>query len=61
MVVVAAPPFTPPSPSASLYDMSDDDEGDYNTIRRSNTDSGVKLLYSKSKVSLLSVDTYSNQ
>ncbi len=44
------PPGTPPSPSASLYDMSDDEEGEYNTIRHAKSGRGVKLLYSKSKV-----------
>lgn len=41
---------SPPSPSASFYDMSDDDEGEYNTIRHTTTSRGVKLLYTKSKV-----------
>lgn len=40
----------PPSPSASYYDVSDDEEGGYNTIAHANTGRGVKLLYSKSKV-----------
>ncbi len=40
----------PPSPSASFYDVSDDEEGGYNTIAHSSTGKGVKLLYSKSKV-----------
>jgi hypothetical protein len=40
----------PPSPSASFYDMSDDEEGDYNTIAHSRSGKGVKLLFSKSKV-----------
>lgn len=44
------PPPTPPSPSASYYDLSDDDEDEYNTIAHSRTGRGVKLLYSKSKV-----------
>lgn len=39
-----------PSPSASFYDMSDDEEGGYNTITHANSERGVKLLYSKSKV-----------
>ena len=39
-----------PSPSASFYDMSDDEEGEYNTVRHAKTGRGVKLLYSKSKV-----------
>lgn len=30
--------------------MSDDEEGDYNTIRHTKTGRGVKLLYTKSKV-----------
>ncbi|KAF1353122.1 rab-GTPase-TBC domain-containing protein [Delphinella strobiligena] len=41
---------SPPSPSASFYDMSDDEEGEYNTIRHSKSGKGVKLLHSKSKV-----------
>ncbi|KAF4537237.1 GTPase-activating protein gyp7 [Lasiodiplodia theobromae] len=41
---------SPPSPTASFYDMSDDEEGEYNTIRHTSSGSGVKLLYSKSKV-----------
>lgn len=40
----------PPSPSASYYDVSDDEEGGYSTIAHANTGRGVKLLYSKSKV-----------
>lgn len=40
----------PLSPSASFYDMSDDEEGDYNTIAHSSSERGVKLLFSKSKV-----------
>ena len=40
----------PPSPSASFYDVSDEDEGDYNTITHASTGKGVKLLFSKSKV-----------
>ncbi|KAI9698025.1 MAG: GTPase activating protein [Candelina mexicana] len=44
------PPASPPSPSASFYDLSDDEEGEYNTITHSISGRGVKLLYSKSKV-----------
>ncbi|KAL8338007.1 hypothetical protein RB598_006745 [Gaeumannomyces tritici] len=44
------PPRRSPSPSGSLYAMSDDEEGDYNTITNTETGRGVKLLYSKSKV-----------
>lgn len=40
----------PPSPSASFYDLSDDEEGGYNTITHASTTRGVKLLFSKSKV-----------
>ncbi|KAL6242733.1 GTPase activating protein [Rhinocladiella similis] len=40
----------PPSPSASFYDVSDDEEGGYNTIAHTTLSRGVKLLYSKSKV-----------
>lgn len=43
---------SPPSPSASFYDLSDDEEGEYNTIRHTETGRGVKLLYTKSKVRL---------
>lgn len=39
-----------PSPSASLYDLSDDEESDYNTIAEATAGKGVKLLFSKSKV-----------
>ncbi|KAI8951427.1 GTPase-activating protein GYP7 [Xylaria longipes] len=38
------------SPTGSFYAMSDDEEGDYNTITHTETGRGVKLLYSKSKV-----------
>ena len=44
----------PPSPSASFYDLSDDEEGGYNTITHTNSGRGVKLLFSKSKVRLSS-------
>ncbi|KAF3490656.1 uncharacterized protein GIQ15_00173 [Arthroderma uncinatum] len=44
------PPASPPSPSASFYDVSDDEEGDYNTVTHTRSGKGVKLLYSKSKV-----------
>ena len=42
-------PPSPPSPTASFYDMSDDEEG-YNTIKHTKMEKGVKLLYAKSKV-----------
>ncbi|ODH52660.1 hypothetical protein GX48_01145 [Paracoccidioides brasiliensis] len=43
--------LTPPaSPTASFYDVSDDEEGEYNTITHTSTGKGVKLLFSKSKV-----------
>ena len=45
---------SPPSPTASFYDMSDDDEGEYNTVVHKKTGKGVKLLYAKSKVPLTS-------
>ncbi|EEA26881.1 GTPase activating protein [Talaromyces marneffei ATCC 18224] len=44
------PPPSPPSPSASYYDISDDEEHEYNTIAHSSSGRGVKLLFSKSKV-----------
>ncbi|KAG8531978.1 uncharacterized protein KY384_003614 [Bacidia gigantensis] len=44
------PPESPASPSASFYDLSDDEEGEYNTIMHSSSGKGVKLLFSKSKV-----------
>jgi hypothetical protein len=37
--------------------MSDDEEGDYNTIRHTTTGKGVKLLYTKSKVCRLHPDS----
>ncbi|EKD16410.1 GTPase-activating protein GYP7 [Drepanopeziza brunnea f. sp. 'multigermtubi' MB_m1] len=40
------------SPSNSFYAMSDDEEGDYNTITHTASGRGVKLLYSKSKATL---------
>ena len=43
--------MTPPSPSASLYAVSDNEEGEYNTITHKSSGKGVKLLCSKSKVS----------
>lgn len=42
----------PVSPAGSLYAMSDDEEGEYNTITHTQSGKGVKLLYSKSKVCL---------
>ena len=45
-------PTTPTSPAASFYDLSDDEEGEYNTIMHSRSGRGVKLLFSKSKVEL---------
>jgi hypothetical protein len=45
------PEYTPPaSPSGSFYDLSDDNEVDYNTITHTSTGRSVKLLFSKSKV-----------
>jgi hypothetical protein len=41
------------SPSTSFYDLSDDEEGEYNTIRHKTSGRGVKLLYTKSKVRML--------
>ncbi|KAF4120775.1 TBC1 domain family member 15 [Geosmithia morbida] len=43
-------PLRASSPSNSLYAMSDDDEGGYDTIASTGSQRGVKLLYSKSKV-----------
>lgn len=48
------PPPSPPSPAASFYDVSDEEEAEYNTIAHTSSGRGVKLLYSKSKVCLLS-------
>lgn len=42
------------SPSNSFYALSDDEEGEYNTITHTTTGRGVKLLFSKSKASLSS-------
>ncbi|KAJ5669353.1 GTPase-activating protein GYP7 [Penicillium macrosclerotiorum] len=44
------PSSSPLSPTASFYDVSDDDEDEYNTIAHARSGRGVKLLYSKSKV-----------
>jgi hypothetical protein len=41
----------PVSPSNSFYALSDDEEGDYNTVTHTSSGRGVKLLFSKSKVS----------
>ncbi|KAI0199379.1 GTPase-activating protein GYP7 [Astrocystis sublimbata] len=38
------------SPTGSFYAMSDDEEGEYNTVTHTEAGRGVKLLYSKSKV-----------
>jgi hypothetical protein len=43
------PPPSPPSPTASFYDVSDAEEDEYNSIS-STSGRGVKLLFSKSKV-----------
>ncbi|KAJ5205390.1 hypothetical protein N7491_003986 [Penicillium cf. griseofulvum] len=43
------PPPTP-SPPASCYAMSDEEEDEYNTIAQAASNRGVKLLFSKSKV-----------
>jgi hypothetical protein len=40
----------PVSPSNSFYALSDDEEGDYNTVTHMSSGRGVKLLFSKSKV-----------
>ncbi|KAF3356497.1 hypothetical protein VdG1_03777 [Verticillium dahliae VDG1] len=45
-----AKPQRSSSPSGSYYALSDDDEGEYNTITHTETGRGVKLLFSKSKV-----------
>ncbi len=45
------PSVRSPSPTGSFYAMSDDEEGEYNTITHTQTGRGVKLLFSKSKVS----------
>ncbi|KAI8961595.1 RabGAP/TBC [Daldinia sp. FL1419] len=46
----APPPGRASSPTGSFYAMSDDEEGDYDTITHTETGKGVKLLFSKSKV-----------
>ncbi|AEO63369.1 uncharacterized protein THITE_2108509 [Thermothielavioides terrestris NRRL 8126] len=47
--IISHPP-RPDSPAGSFYAMSDDEEGDYDTIAHTETGRGVKLLFSKSKV-----------
>lgn len=51
-MVEITPPGTPLSPAGSVYDLSDDDEAEYSTVQHVKPARGVKLLYSKSKVSL---------
>ncbi|EME86862.1 uncharacterized protein MYCFIDRAFT_162455 [Pseudocercospora fijiensis CIRAD86] len=46
----AADPPSPPSPSASFYLADDEMESEYNTVRHSKSEKGVKLWYCKSKV-----------
>ncbi|KAF4946616.1 hypothetical protein FGADI_11063 [Fusarium gaditjirri] len=57
-----APPQQPSRPSASpsnsFYALSDDEEGEYNTIRNADTGRGVKLLFSKSKASNIRAYVY---
>lgn len=51
--IMAPVKYTPPptpSPPASCYAMSDDEEDEYNTIAQAASSRGVKLLFSKSKV-----------
>jgi hypothetical protein len=48
----AAPPRAS-SPSNSFYALSDDEEGGYDTITHTESGRGVKLLFSKSKVSII--------
>ncbi|APA15361.1 hypothetical protein sscle_14g101310 [Sclerotinia sclerotiorum 1980 UF-70] len=43
-------PARPVSPSNSFYALSDDEEGEYNTVTHLESGRGVKLLFSKSKV-----------
>ncbi|KAK7967368.1 GTPase activating protein [Apiospora aurea] len=43
-------PGRPASPTGSFFAMSDDEEGEYNTITHTESGRGVKLLFSKSKV-----------
>jgi hypothetical protein len=47
-----APARAAPSPTASFYDLSDEEEQDYSTISHTSSSKGVKLLFSKSKVSM---------
>ncbi|KAL4905302.1 hypothetical protein BDW74DRAFT_21189 [Aspergillus multicolor] len=44
------PPPSPPSPTASFFDVSDEEEDEYNTIAHAASKKGVRLLFSKSKV-----------
>ncbi|TVY81018.1 GTPase-activating protein GYP7, partial [Lachnellula suecica] len=46
------------SPSNSFYALSDDEEGEYNTITHTTSGKGVKLLYSKSKAELTPLQVY---
>lgn len=53
------PPPSPPSPSASFYDMSDEEESEYNTISHAKSRKGVRLLFSKSKVRAVMISAVS--
>jgi hypothetical protein len=46
----AATQVRPTSPSNSFYALSDDEEGEYDTVTHTSSGRGVKLLFSKSKV-----------
>ncbi len=48
-----SPAPAPPSPTASFYDVSDEEEKDYSTISHTSSSKGVKLLFSKSKVRIV--------
>lgn len=47
---MAASTQSPSSDVDSVYAMSDDEEGGYDTVRSVQSGRGVKLLFSKSKV-----------
>ena len=49
-MTVIDPRAPPISPTSSFGDLSDDEEGEYQTIMHSSSGRGVKLLFSKSKV-----------
>ena len=60
-MTLSSTPARSSSPSNSFYALSDDEEGEYNTITSTTTGKGVKLLFSKSKVRSMKMQAYKNR